>query len=163
MAGRATTRLRLTDEGHTGGVGASTAAGPEARRWWRTAALAAVVLGYSWIGGGFRSFTWSATASTAVGGLAILIFAWRCRHHRYAVPANWVGFTAWTAWLAVLAGWELWAYTGQPRSRYPTLSALADVVTDSQPGRSVALLAWVALGWWLARLRPMTAEAASRR
>jgi hypothetical protein len=144
-------------------AGVSPTAGPVARRRWRTAALAVVVAGYAWLGGGFRSFTWQATAATAAGAAAIVIFAWRCRSHRFVVPANRMGLLIWSAWLAAVIGWESWAFAGQPRAQHPTLSSIADALTDTRPGRAAALLAWIVLGWWLARLRPAPGEAVSPR
>jgi hypothetical protein len=117
----------------------------------RLAALAAVVLGYLLVGGGLHSFTWPAMIWTALGGVAIFLVAWRCPRSPASVPVSRAGVLTWTAWLAAVIGWELWALSMHPRSRHPTISSLLDSVVDTYPGRSAALLAWLALGWWLAR------------
>jgi hypothetical protein len=117
----------------------------------RLAAVAAVVLGYVLVGGGLHSFTWPAMVWTALGGLAIFLLAWRGARSPASVPVSRAGVLTWTAWLAAVAGWELWALSMHPRSNHPTISSLLDGVVDTYPGRSAALLAWLALGWWLAR------------
>ena len=48
-------------------------------------------------------------------------------------------------------GWELYCYTGRPRSAYPTFSSLLDAVDSSRPGRAAAFALWLALGWFLVR------------
>jgi hypothetical protein len=117
----------------------------------RRSAFAVAVLGYVWIGGGLRSFTWPAMVWTALGGLAIFLVAWRGSRSPASVPASGTGALTWTVWLAAATGWELWALSMHPRSSHPTISSLLDGVVDTYPGRSAALLAWLALGWWLAR------------
>jgi hypothetical protein len=118
---------------------------------WRVSALVAGALGYAWVGGGLRPFTWPAMVSTTLGGLAILIPAWRRGRSPSRIRASREGLAAWTVWLAVATGWELWALSMQPRSTHPTISSLLNGVVETHPGRSVALLTWLALGWWLAR------------
>ena len=120
-------------------------------RWRATALVAAAALGYAWVGGGLRPFSWPAMVSTTLGGLAILIPAWRRGCSPASVRASHVGLVAWTLWLAAATGWELWALSMHPRSTHPTISSLLDTVVETHPGRSVAVLAWLALGWWLAR------------
>jgi hypothetical protein len=121
------------------------------RRRWRATTIVAAALGYAWVGGGLRPFTWQAMAATTLGGLAILIPAWRRGRSHASVPASREGLVAWTLWLAAAAGWELWALSMHPRSTHPTISSLLDSVIETHPGRSAAVLAWLALGWWLAR------------
>ena len=117
----------------------------------RLSAFAAAVLGYVLIGGTLRSFTWPAMVWTTLGGLAIFFVAWRRVGSPVREPASRAGALTWTLWLAAVAGWELWALSMHPRSSHPTISSLLDGIVDTYPGRSVALLAWLALGWWLAR------------
>ncbi|MDP9342486.1 MAG: hypothetical protein M3Q23_10430 [Actinomycetota bacterium] len=55
-----------------------------------------------------------------------------------------------------LALWELTELLLQPSLRtdspaHPTLSVLTDPVLATYPGRSVALLLWVAFGWFLVK------------
>jgi hypothetical protein len=123
------------------------------RPWlrWRVTALVAAALGYARVGGGLRPFSWPAMVATALGGLAILILAWRRGRSPASVRASREGLVAWTLWLVAVTGWELWALSMHPRSTHPTISSLLDSVVETHPGRSVAVLAWLALGCWLAR------------
>jgi len=123
------------------------------RLWlrWRATAVVAAALGYAWVGGGLRRFSWPAMAATTLGCLAILIAAWRRGRATASVRASREGLVAWTLWLVAATGWELWALSMRPRSTHPTISSLLDSVVETHPGRSVAVLAWLALGWWLAR------------
>jgi hypothetical protein len=123
------------------------------RPWlrWRATALGAAALGYACLGSGLRPFTWPAMVFTTVGALAILILARRRGRSPASVRASREGLVVWTLWLAAATGWELWALTMHPRSTHPTISSLLESVIQTHPGRSVAVLAWLALGWWLAR------------
>jgi hypothetical protein len=122
------------------------------RSWchWRTVALIVVVLGYAWIGGGLRSFTVPAMVSTALGGLAVFILAWQRKARTKTTRVSRDGTLMWTAWLAVATGWELWALSMHPRATHPTISSLINTLIETHPGRAAAVLAWLALGWWLA-------------
>ncbi len=124
----------------------------EGARWPRRAtALLAVALAYAWLAGGLRPFTWPAAVSTALGGLAIFTLAWRHRATPAPVRHDRGYLVAWTIWLAAVTGWELWALSMTPRSKHPTISSLINSAIETHPGRSVAVLAWLAFGWWLAR------------
>jgi hypothetical protein len=89
--------------------------------------------------------------STTLGGLAIFIVAWRHRATPAPVQHDRGQLVAWTVWLAAVTGWELWALSMTPRSGHPTISSLINSAIETHPGRSVAVLAWLAFGWWLAR------------
>lgn len=126
------------------------------RDLWTAPALGAATLCYVWVGGGLRPFTWPAMVSTTIGGLAIFVVAWR-RAGATAItpastPASRPGLVAWALWLAAATGWELWALSMHPRASHPTLSSLLNDLMETHPGRSAALLVWLGLGWWLARL-----------
>ena len=124
----------------------------EGSRWpWRATALVTVALAFAWVAGGLRPFTWPAAVSTTLGGLAIFIVAWRYRPTPVPVRHDRGQLVAWTVWLAAVTGWELWALSMTPRSQHPTISSLINSAIETHPGRSVAVLAWLALGWWLAR------------
>ena len=65
------------------------------------------------------------------------------------------GTLAWVAVLVVGCLWELGALLQQPSLTtdsyaHPTISTLTDPVLATSPGRAVVLLAWLALGWYLA-------------
>jgi hypothetical protein len=132
-------------------VGQPTVGSTKSWLRWRTAAVVAVALAYAWTAGGLRSFTWPAGVSTSLGGLAVLVVAVRHRRSPAAAHASRDGLVAWTAWLAAVTGWELWALSGQPRSTHPTISSLTDALIETHPGRALAVLGWLVLGWWLAR------------
>lgn len=117
----------------------------------RPVVLIAGALAYALIGGTFRTFTVPAMVWTALGGLAILLFAWLGARSPAPVRASREGLTLWTIWLAAATGWELWALSMHPRGTHPTISSLLNNLVETYPGRSVALLAWLALGWWLGR------------
>ncbi len=114
------------------------------------AALIAMVLGYAWASAALRSFTWPAMVSTSLGGLAVLALAWQRNARTATTRVSREGFLTWTAWLAAATGWEPWALSMHPRAAHPTISSLINILIETHPGRAVALLAWLALGWWLA-------------
>jgi hypothetical protein len=148
---RADPRRRSEPRRTLGGMGESVIGSTRPWLRWRAAALITGALGYGWVGGGLRPFTWPAMVLTALSGLTILILARRRECCPVTVRASREGLVAWSVWLAAATGWELWALSMHPRSTHPTISSLLNSVVDTHPGRSAALLAWLALGWWLAR------------
>jgi hypothetical protein len=60
------------------------------------------------------------------------------------------GWLMWGAVIAVVGGWELYCLANLPRSRYPTLSSLIDMLDSTRVGKALAFAAWLALGWYLA-------------
>src|SRR5262249_61231291 len=65
-----------------------------------------------------------------------------------------VGLVAWTSVFLALALWELTSLLLQPTLTtdsyaHPTISVMTDPILASHLGRSVALVAWAALGWFL--------------
>jgi hypothetical protein len=132
-------------------MGQHAVGSPKRRVRWRLLALAAATLCYAWVGGGLSPFTWPAVVSTIIGGLAVFIAAWRGPTTSTTTPASRQDLVAWVLWLAAVTGWELWALSMHPRSSHPTLSSLLNNLLETHPGRSVALLVWLGLGWWLAR------------
>lgn len=117
----------------------------------RIALWVALAVLYAYVAGGFRPFTAAANVSTALGGLVVMIAAARApRPASPVVMTRTVGLL-WSAWLAIATGWELWALSGLPRSDYPTISSLMDMLIDTHPARSLAVFGWLGLGWWLAR------------
>jgi hypothetical protein len=132
-------------------VGQPTIGSTKSSLRWHNAAVVAVALAYAWTAGGLHSFTWPAVVSTSLGGLAIMVVAGHHRSRPATARATRDGLVAWTAWLAAVTGWELWALSGQPRSTHPTISSLTDALIETHPGRALAVLCWLVLGWWLAR------------
>jgi hypothetical protein len=53
--------------------------------------------------------------------------------------------------LGALLAWELVAYSLSPRATHPTLSSIADAALGPRPIEAAAFVAWLALGWRLAR------------
>ena len=89
----------------------------------------------------------------AVAGLAV---GWRgpLTNPTAAPTPDLVGSRLWVG-LAVAAGlWELVALSQQPSLTqgsyaHPTVSVLLDSVLATHTGRSLVLLAWLGLGWFL--------------
>jgi hypothetical protein len=133
------------------GMGQRSIGSTKRRVRWGPQAVVVVTLCFVWVAGGLRSFTWPAMVFTAVGGLAIFVVAGRSAGPSTATPANRRDLAVWALWLGAVTGWELWALSMDPRSSHPTLSSLLNNVIETHPGRSAALLVWLALGWWLAR------------
>lgn len=113
--------------------------------------VAPLLLGFAWLAGGLSTFTWPAEVTTFAAAIAVLAFAAAHRRDRAPVRLGRTGFVVWTAWLAAVTGWELWALFSLPRSAHPTISSLVNELTSSHPGRAGAVLLWLLAGWWLAR------------
>jgi hypothetical protein len=62
-----------------------------------------------------------------------------------------LGWVPWAGVSAAVVAWELFTYFSSPRVAHPTLSSLADILTGHQATRGVVFLAYLALGWYLAR------------
>lgn len=58
---------------------------------------------------------------------------------------------AWGLLAALVCVWELQAFVQHPRREHPTLSSLSNELLVSPTSRAIALLAWLALGVWVAR------------
>jgi hypothetical protein len=111
---------------------------------------------YGVIVGGFARYSWPATFAVLVPGAFVLAMAWRGPLHPKPVPGpiDPVGKVAWGAIVVALSGWELQALFLQPNLSadswaHPTISTLTDAGLASHFGRSLAVLAWLALGWFL--------------
>lgn len=118
-----------------------------ASRW----LVAAALLGFAWLAGGLSSFTRPAEVTTFATVAAVLGYAAVRRRDRAPVRLARTGVAVWTAWLAAVTGWELWALFSVPRSSHPTISSLVDELISSHPARAAAVLLWLLVGWWLAR------------
>lgn len=120
-----------------------------------TVAVTAGVM-YAVVVGGFARYSWPATFAVLVPGAFVLAMAWRGPLHPKPVPGpiDPVGTVSWAAIVVALSGWELAALFLQPTLTtdsyaHPTISTLTDAGLASHFGRSIALLAWAALGWFL--------------
>ncbi|MFI5100808.1 MAG: hypothetical protein ACHQE5_09905 [Actinomycetes bacterium] len=122
-------------------------------------ALAAVT--FSVVVGGFERYTWPPTVAVLLPAVVVLALGWRGPLRPSEVPAPIGRRSAW-AWSLVLvtAGcWELVALLLQPNLQqgsadHPTVSFLMDTVLAGHLGRSVTLLLWLALGWFLLAVAP---------
>jgi hypothetical protein len=111
---------------------------------------------YAVIVGGYGRYSWPATAPVTIVAALGLAIAWRGPLHGGDEPERLepVGALAWSTVFVGLGLWELTALMLQPTwttdSRiHPTISVLTDPALSTHPGRSLALFAWLGLGWFL--------------
>ena len=115
---------------------------------------AAVV--YALTVGSFTRYSWPATAGVVGLGASVVVVGWGGPARQRQIPAKFTRIGAFT-WGTLFLGaslWELTALLMQPNiatSSYahPTISTLTDPLLASAPGRTVALLGWIALGAYL--------------
>jgi len=147
---------------HPGAVGAAGArragrlrAGGRRRLLVAGAPLAGGAL-YAGAVGSFSRYSWPATAGIIGLGTVVVLVGWhgplRDRPHGGRLPV--AGTLAWLVVLVAGCLWELAALLQQPSLTtdsysHPTVSTLTDPLLATSPGRSVVLLAWLALGWYL--------------
>jgi hypothetical protein len=136
-------------------VAAPAAPGRRGRRRVLRALLLAGGAAYAGVVGSFARYSWPATAGIVAVGTAVVVIGWhgpvRARLTR-GLPV--AGTLAWAAAGAAGCLWELAALLQQPSLtadsyRHPTISTLTDPLLATAPGRSLVLLAWLALGWYL--------------
>ena len=106
---------------------------------------------YAWWAAGLRPFTWPALIAVVMAGVGTIVIGTSRRRPSEPLPGPRSGAAIWGLLFVLLVGWELAAYFQHPRVDHPTLSALADPVTDWRPVRALAFLAWIALGADLSR------------
>jgi len=127
----------------------------------RVTAAVIVGLGYSVLASFTHPFTLNADLVTAAAVVAgALATTWQIRRRSTAARvrpdggdgtrARWTPLSlVWVALAAAVTGWELFCFLSQPRTRYPTLSALLDSLDSTRVGKAVAFGAWLALGFLL--------------
>jgi hypothetical protein len=120
--------------------------------------LIAAGLGYAVFVGGFARYSWPATTAVIIPGAAALVVSWRgpLRQDSGSARLDPLGILAWAAVFVALSLWELTSLLLQPSFTtdsyaHPTISVLTDPVLASHPGRTVALVLWLAFGWFLLR------------
>ncbi len=121
--------------------------------------LVMVGLLYAVLIGEFGRYSWPATVAVIAPAGAGLVFAWHrplrpARTPRPIRPAARAGALAWAGLFITLGLWELSALLLQPTLTtdsyaHPTISVLTDPVLATHLGRSIALFAWLATGWFL--------------
>ena len=115
---------------------------------------AAVV--YALTVGSFSRYSWPATAGVVSIGASVVVVGWGGPTRQRRVPAKFTRIGAFT-WGTLFIGaslWELTALLMQPNIEtssyaHPTISTLTDPLLASAPGRTIALLGWIALGAYL--------------
>lgn len=132
---------------------------PRASRRQVAAGLAWVAAGLAYAGvvGSFRRYSWPATVSVVALGCLAVAAGWQGPLRRRAALTGRALRRAWVWGLVLVAGglWELSSLVQQPHLTtdsyaHPTISALSDPLLASHPGRSVALGAWLLIGYFLA-------------
>ena len=106
---------------------------------------------YAWWVAGLAHFSLPALAAVLAAGALTIGVAWWRGHGRPPARAGPVRLGAWPIVLGALLVWELVAYSLSPRATHPTLSSIADAALGPRPIEAAAFVAWLALGWWLAR------------
>lgn len=114
------------------------------------------VLAYAIVVGGFGRYSWPMTVSVVIPAALVLIAARPDSARAGPEPEKVgpVGIVAWSSVFLALALWELTSLLLQPTLTtdsyaHPTISVMTDPILASHLGRSVALVAWAALGWFL--------------
>jgi hypothetical protein len=106
--------------------------------------------------GEFGRYSWPATVAVVVPTTTGLYLGWRGPPRPQAeTPA--IGRSGALAWTSVFVGlglWELAALLLQPSLTtdsyaHPTISVLTDAFLATHLGRSVSLVVWLAIGWYL--------------
>lgn len=142
-----------------GEPGVRSSSHAETSGFW-TVLYASAGIAYALVVGGFPRYSWPATIAVAGLGAVIIARGWAespVRVSAYPVGER-RGVIAWAAVFVAAALWELATLLQQPTLTtdsysHPTISVLTDPLLVSRTGRSVALLAWLGCGWFLAKRR----------
>lgn len=115
---------------------------------------AAVV--YALTVGSFTRYSWPATAGVVGLGATVVVVGWGGPTRQRQIPAKFtrIGAFTWGTLFIIASLWELAALLMQPSIEtssyaHPTISTLTDPLLASAPGRTIALLGWIALGAYL--------------
>jgi hypothetical protein len=111
---------------------------------------------YAGVVGASSRYSWPATISVVALGCLMVAIGWQGPVRRRAALTGNPLRRAWL-WAAVMVAggmWELSSLLQQPQLStdsyaHPTISALTDPLLASHPGRSVALGAWLLIGWFV--------------
>lgn len=106
--------------------------------------------------GSFTRYSWPATAGVVGLGASAVVVGWGGPTRQRQVPAKFarIGAFTWGTLFVAASLWELAALLMQPNIEtssyaHPTISTLTDPLLASAPGRTIALLGWIALGAYL--------------
>lgn len=108
--------------------------------------------------GAYPPYSWPATGAVVLPAAVALVVGWRGSLLPAPVPSppppGRLGTRAWAAVFVVGGLWELTALLMQPSlqtgsAAHPTISVLMDTVLSSHVGRSLTLLVWLCVGWFL--------------
>jgi hypothetical protein len=106
--------------------------------------------------GSFTRYSWPTTAGVVGLGASVVIIGWGGPTRQRVIPAKFTkaGVITWSTFLVAAGLWELAALLQQPNIEtssyaHPTISTLTDPLLATAPGRTVALLGWIALGAYL--------------
>jgi hypothetical protein len=153
--------LALGREAVLGRGGPSIVAGRQPGKYlaatsWPPALAILGAVAYAVVVGAFGRYSWPATVVVVVPGAMALILTWREESfpRRDVPPLDPIGVIAWVSALVGLALWELAALLLQPSlttdsQAHPTISVLTDPLLATHPGRSISLLLWLGLGWFI--------------
>jgi hypothetical protein len=110
---------------------------------------------YAGIVGSFSRYSWPATVAVVSLGCLMVAIGWQgpVRHRQALTGRPLRRARLWAVVLVTGGLWELGSLLQQPHLTtesyvHPTISALADPFLASHPGRSVALGAWLLIGWF---------------
>ncbi len=120
------------------------------------AILGAAGLLYAGVVGSFSRYSWPVTIAVVALGCLMVAIGWqgplRQREPLTGTPLR----RAWLWAVVLVTGglWELNSLLQQPHLTtdsfaHPTISALTDPLLASHPGRSIALGAWLLIGWFV--------------
>ncbi|HXY73506.1 MAG TPA: hypothetical protein VEM41_13290 [Actinomycetota bacterium] len=122
---------------------------------WTVAAFSAA---FALVVGAFPRYSWPATVGVVAAAAAAIAVAWRgpLVVHADPGPLPRRGVVAWSTVLVAGALWELEALLLQPSltldsQQHPTISTLTDPVLSTHAGRTLIMLAWLLVGWFLMR------------
>lgn len=122
-------------------------------------ALGAGVVAYSAAAVATEPWTLYTSIFTAIPGMVVAWYAYRLGWHRiggdpppfYVDALGALGLMIWTLLITLLATWVLAIFFSHPRSTYPTLSHLMNIVFENYALRVGGFMGWLALGWYLLR------------
>lgn len=135
-------------------AGPAMTASPAARSAPRTACFVAAMIVGAVVTGRFASFTWQATMGVSLCAALVLAAGGRVPGRPTSPPPDPPGrreALPWWGWCGAFTAWWGSAFLTGSRPSHPTLSLLLDPVFGTHAGKSLGLLAWMLLGWWLVR------------